>query len=538
MRLVRAAFAAILLSQVFLIGTASATEPPVVSQRWVIMDRSTATILAARDPFVEQPVASLTKVMTAVVALERSHLDLPVTITAGDVIGESSAGLIPGDVVTLRTLLHGLLLKSGNDAAMAIARAVGGSTLHESPNAREQFFGWMNEKAATLGMTNTHFTNPHGLDQAGHYSTAFDLAILTRYALDVSGFAPIFGARSYSGDGYSYVHGNRLPETMDGIIGGKTGWTDGCGLCLIEVAEQHGREIIVVLLQSDWTWYDDAKMLFDYAWTLPDPADNGPRAEAVFGRLWNRTDGPVEDGGTGRSWVWGRPVRPTLEIAAAHGASTRGYERLYEKGLMEILQPYSRMDTGWYVTAGRLAAELIEGRANVKVAGDLGFGGVTYRMLADHYWDMSQVEGAVINMRLSLGGNLSDDAELAAYGQVAGPLARETGFHTALVFASFLNQSGPVYNAGLMTEELLFDPPLHAIGYPITPPFWVSTLEQGRFVDVMVQCFERRCLTYTPSHAAEWQVEMSNIGLHYGIWKRWITLEPQFAGRRSGGFNY
>lgn len=537
MRLVRALFAATLLAQLALTGTASASEPPVVAQRWIIMDRSTATVLAASDPSIEQPMASLTKVMTAVVALERGNLDLAVTITEGDLVGESSAGLIPGDVVTLRTLLHGLLLKSGNDAAMAVARAVGGSPHHESPAAREQFMGWMNEKASSLGLVNSHFTNPHGLDEAGHYSSAYDLAMLTRYALDVPGFVQIFGARSYSGDGYSYVHGNQLAGTMDGVIGGKTGWTDGCGLCLIEVAERDGREIIVVLLQSDWTWFDDARMLFDFAWTLPDPADNGPRAGLVFDRLWNRTDGPVAEGATGRSWIWGDTVSPTHEVNRMRGASTLGYNRLYEKGLMEVLQPYARMDAGWYVTAGRLASELIEGRANVKLAGDLGFGGVTYRMLADVTWDMSRAPGDPIDVQLTASGELNRRSTLADYGQALGPFVPETGFYTAAVFDAFLNQSAAVYDTGVMVEGPLFNPPLHAVGYPITPAFWVHTREQGRSVDVMVQCFERRCLTYTPSHTPEWQVEMSNIGLHYGLWKGWVKLYIRAAGGQ-GGFNF
>lgn len=250
------------------ITLAAVEGPNVVAERWIIIDVATGETVAAHDADAPQPMASLTKMMTAVIALERGNLDMPVTITQGDLVGEASAGLRAGTTVTLRTLLYGLILKSGNDAAMAIARAVGGSATQESDGARGQFVSWMNERAAKLGLTETRFANPHGLDAPGHQSSARDLARLTLYALTVPGFREIFTSLAYEGDGYSFQHGNKLPGMMPGVVGGKTGWTDGCGLCLIEVAERNGRTLIVVLLGSDWSWYQDALKLFDYGFSV------------------------------------------------------------------------------------------------------------------------------------------------------------------------------------------------------------------------------------------------------------------------------
>ena len=149
-------------------------KPDVVARHWVILDATNGRVVAEQAARQPVAIASLTKVMTALVALERGQLDETVTIVPEDLVGESSAGLRAGQTVTLRALLYGLLLRSGNDAAMAIARAVGGRPHQEDPVARARFVGWMNAKAAALGLDQTHFRNPHGLDEPGHASSALD----------------------------------------------------------------------------------------------------------------------------------------------------------------------------------------------------------------------------------------------------------------------------------------------------------------------------------------------------------------------------
>lgn len=515
--------------------TASAAAPDVVAEQWVIVDGPSGTVMAAHDPDTPRGMASLTKVMTAVVALERGHLDMRVKITQGDKVPESSAGLYVGTTPTLRTLLHALLLPSGNDAAMAIARSVGGSASFESAGARQQFVGWMNDKAAELSMVNTRFQNPHGLDEDGHFSTPADMAILVRYALELPGFREIIGATEYHGDGYSFYQTNQLPYLLDGVVGGKTGWTDDCGRCLIEVVHRDGRDLIVVLFGSNLNWYADAMALVEYGASMPRPADSPSRAATIFDSLWERTDSLVAGGALQRTWVWGQPLDDVRQFNAADGGDR--YERLYEKGRMEINNPYSLMDSGWYITPGRLAAELIEGGASIPLAGDLDVAGPTYRHLRNVSWK-PQAAGTPISRWLSSGGHFVDRQAMAKYGVVAGMTYKETGLAVASVFEDYLSQSGPVVEGGEVTRGPLFDPPLLAIGFPVTEPFWITVSENDVYVDVLVQCFERRCLTYTPSHEPAWRIEMSNIGTHYQLWQaapaRFASADGPAAPARQG----
>jgi D-alanyl-D-alanine carboxypeptidase (penicillin-binding protein 5/6) len=498
--------------------TAAAAGPEVVADQWIVLDGPTGTVIGSHDASSQRSMASLTKIMTAVVALEHGHLDMPVTITQGDKVPESSAGLFVGTTPTLRTLLHALLLPSGNDAAMAIARSVGGSAIFENDGAREQFVVWMNEKAAELGLESTEFTNPHGLDEEGHYSTPADLAVLTRYALTVPDFREIFGAEEYRGDAYTFVQSNQLPDRLGNVVGGKTGWTDGCGRCLVEVVLHDDREVIIVLMGSDLNWYNDAIVLSDFAAALPRPADSRDRAHEHFEQLWGRTDSLVAGGVVQRSWLWGEAVGTIEALPSDESSTGKRYSRLYQKGQMEINHPYSDISSGWYITPSRLAAELIEGEATIPVAGDLDGIGPTYEDIARQVWN-PQASGDPITRRLSASGASTSSQQLAEFGITAGTPSDATGLAMASVFEEFLWQTGPVVISDKVVEGMLFDPPLLAVGHPITEPFWVRVPVIGHYTDVLVQCFERRCLTYTPSHSKEWQVEMSNIGLHVDLWQ-------------------
>ena len=498
--------------------SAYAAAPEVAADQWIVIDGPTATVIGKHDASTRRPMASLTKIMTAVVAIERGHLEMPVTITEGDKAPESSAGLFIGTTPTLQTLLHGLLLSSGNDAAMAIARAVGGSASFENSGARAQFVSWMNAKAGELGLEDTAFANPHGLDEDGHYSTPEDLAELTRYALSIPEFREIFGTKEYHEEGYSFFHSNQLFWLQDNVVGGKTGWTDGCGRCLVEVIEADGRDVVIVLMGSDLNWYNDAIALSEFAAAYPRPADSIARASRHFDLLWDRTDSLVAAGVEQRSWLWGTPMDETVESESDDSTTGSRYTRLFEKGLMEINHPYSEVGSGWYITPGRLAADLIDDQASIAVAGDLDSAGPDYADLASQNWG-SQDAGEEITRRISSSGQTTNRVSLADYGVVAGSTTPETGLATASVFEDFLWQTGPVVSSGEVVDGLLFDPPVLAVGFPITEAFWVNVPENDRFVDVLVQCFERRCLTYTPTHEAAWQVEMSNIGIHHEMWR-------------------
>jgi D-alanyl-D-alanine carboxypeptidase len=241
--------------------------PPAVSAAaWILVDLTNNRIIASREPHARLAVASLTKVMTAVVALRYGAPGDEVTVESRDLPGEASIGLKPGERLPLETLLYGMLLRSGNDAAAVIARGVGAKVAAERGLATDGvalFLDLMNEQAASLGMSNTHFRNPHGLDAPSHYSSAYDLALLTSHALREPAFVRMFGARSYPFRGGVWTNVNRLLYEYEGIIGGKTGVENQAGLCLIEVAERADRRLAVVVLNAP-QWYNDARALLDY----------------------------------------------------------------------------------------------------------------------------------------------------------------------------------------------------------------------------------------------------------------------------------
>lgn len=160
-----------------------------------------------------------------------------------------------GEERTLEELLYGLLLASGNDAALAIAGGCGGDV--------ETFVGWMNEKAAELGMEDTHFANPNGLDAEGHYSTAYDLALLGRAVLENETLAKLVSTKSITVAGRSLTNHNKLLWRYEGCTGMKTGYTDAAGRTLVSSAQRDGQSLICVTLKAPNDWDDHAK-LFDY----------------------------------------------------------------------------------------------------------------------------------------------------------------------------------------------------------------------------------------------------------------------------------
>jgi len=202
-------------------------------------------ILWARDAGRERAMASTTKIMTAIVALENGSLDEQVVITRGAArIGEAAARLREGASYPLGTLLEAMLVKSGNDASVAVAEHVGGSV--------EGFVAMMNDKASQLGLEHTSFANPHGLDAEGHHTSAADLATLARYAMKNEEFRRMVALEQIVIDGedgpQELENSNLLIGTLEGATGVKTGWTSRAGYSLVGSAERRGVELFAVIL--------------------------------------------------------------------------------------------------------------------------------------------------------------------------------------------------------------------------------------------------------------------------------------------------
>lgn len=264
----------------------AAAVPAIAAGNAIVLDPDTNQELYARASHARVAPASLTKIMTALVAVRRVDPARQIAILPEDLIGEATMGLRSGERVSLGTLLYGLLLPSGNDAAMAIARGVGAQAGDASgAEGVARFVGWMNETAARLDLHDTHFVNPHGLDADDHYSSAYDLARLTGVAWQQPTFARTFGSASYQGEGHLLRHGNRLIGQYDGVVGGKTGLTDGCGFCLVTAAQHADHRLVVVVLRDtkEGAFADTSALLgWSYAQLdLPVPVATAPPPTAI-----------------------------------------------------------------------------------------------------------------------------------------------------------------------------------------------------------------------------------------------------------------
>ena len=229
----------------------------------VLMDAESGRVLYERDAHHPRLIASTTKLLTALVAVEQgTDLDEAVTIK-GEWLGSegSSIYLKAGEEITLRGLLYGLLLQSGNDAAMSIACHVAGS--------EAEFAALMNRKAAELGMKDSSFANPSGLDDDDHYSTAYDLALLARACLDNETVAEICATKSVTVGTRTFINHNKLLSRYEGCVGMKTGFTEKAGRTLVSAAVRDGQTLICVTLNDGNDWNDHARLM-DYGFaTFP-----------------------------------------------------------------------------------------------------------------------------------------------------------------------------------------------------------------------------------------------------------------------------
>ncbi|HJB80002.1 D-alanyl-D-alanine carboxypeptidase family protein [uncultured Flavonifractor sp.] len=248
---------ALLLVLSLLVLPVLGAEPTLSASSAILMDKESGRVLYEKNAREQRSIASITKLMTALVAVEL-HPDLSSTVTIQrEWTGAegSSMYLKPEEKVTLEALLYGLMLSSGNDAALSIAGYCGGDV--------ESFVAEMNKKAAQLGMNDTHFANPNGLDDPDHYSTAYDMAILARAVLEREELRAIVSTRSIYIAGRSLTNHNKLLWRYEGCTGLKTGYTDEAGRTLVSSALREGQELIAVTLNAPNDWADHAA-LFDY----------------------------------------------------------------------------------------------------------------------------------------------------------------------------------------------------------------------------------------------------------------------------------
>jgi serine-type D-Ala-D-Ala carboxypeptidase (penicillin-binding protein 5/6) len=284
-RLLGALLVALATLPVLAPAAASAKGPAIEARAWSVINAGTGEPLASHAAARQLPIASTTKLMTAYVALKELPLDRIVRAAPYEAeYGESLLGLRPGQRISVRDLLYGLILRSGNDAAYDLARAAAGS--------EAAFVGQMNEYAAALGLADTHYANPIGLDQRGNHSSARDLATLTRRLLSIPAFARIADSRSAR---LRSVRPPRRIETINELLheapwitGVKTGHTFGAGYVLVGSGRRQAVELISVVIgaPSDEDRYSDALELLDYGFDqyprLPIPSRQELRAVLGF----------------------------------------------------------------------------------------------------------------------------------------------------------------------------------------------------------------------------------------------------------------
>jgi D-alanyl-D-alanine carboxypeptidase/D-alanyl-D-alanine carboxypeptidase (penicillin-binding protein 5/6) len=227
--------------------------PAVSAKACIVMEATTREVFFAQNETEPLPMASTTKIMTTLLCLESGDLDTPFVVDEDAIQVEgSSMGLLPGDIVTKRTLCYGMLLPSGNDAAGATAVKLAGSL--------SAFAEMMNQRAAEIGMQQTHFVTPSGLHDEAHYTTAYDMALLTAVALQNADFREICGQAtakvSFGNPPYErwLKNSNKLLTQCDGVIGVKTGFTDEAGRCLVSACVRNGITLICVTLNDPNDW--------------------------------------------------------------------------------------------------------------------------------------------------------------------------------------------------------------------------------------------------------------------------------------------
>lgn len=258
-------------------GAVSAGVPSLSGESAIVVDANSRDVLYAKLPRKRQLMASTAKIMTAIVAAERGSLDKVVVVPAEAVqVEPNHMGIRTGERLSVEELLYGLMLNSGNDAGEALAYGVGGGGLL----GRTQFISWMNEKAVVLGLNDTHFANPSGLDDPYQYSSAYDLAVIGTYALGKPELRRIFGTKQIvispskePGREHGWFNPSNLNSLLwsyPGASGIKPGYTEEAGYTLVASAERAGRTLVAVSLNSR-RHFSDCTLLLDFGFTRSQP---------------------------------------------------------------------------------------------------------------------------------------------------------------------------------------------------------------------------------------------------------------------------
>ena len=254
-RLFSVILAGVLLWRCLPAARAEGAAPGVSAASAVLMDGDSGRVLYEKDSHTRRPIASITKLMTALTALESGHsLKETVTVKQEWTGAEgSSLYLRPGEEISLETLLYGLMLRSGNDAALAIAGWCGDTV--------EDFVAQMNQKARQLGMEDSAFVNPNGLNAEGHYSSAYDMALLAQACLDNDTLAEIAATRFITLGTYTFTNHNKLLWRYEGCVGLKTGYTERSGRTLVSAARRDGMTLICVTRKAPSDWADHTALI-------------------------------------------------------------------------------------------------------------------------------------------------------------------------------------------------------------------------------------------------------------------------------------
>lgn len=275
--LIKKIFAVITIIMLTSVSVSAVSMPNVSAKSAIVINGKTGEIVMEKNAEQKRSMASTTKIMTAVLAAESGRMNDVVNVTAEMTGAEgTSIGLKAGYKITLCSLVYGLMLESGNDAANTIAIFLAGS--------KQNFANLMNSKAKQIGMTNTNFVTPSGLDDENHYTTARDMAILGAYAIKNPLFKQICSTKSQRVDFIepdicvTFSNHNRLLRAYDGAIGIKTGFTKKSGRCLVSAAERNGISFVAVTLSAGDDWNDHRKML-DEAFSSANIDDIYPRIQ-------------------------------------------------------------------------------------------------------------------------------------------------------------------------------------------------------------------------------------------------------------------
>ncbi len=254
----------------------------------------------------------------------------------------------------------------------------------------------------------------------------------------------------------------------------------------------------------------------------------------AFNGVWERTDKPVLDGDVSRTWMWGpEPLTPPITEPYDEAPSGQRFVQYFDKARMEITNPDQDPNSIWYVTNGLLVAEMVTGQmqvgdarfvdkdpAEIPVAGDpVDPAAPSYATFGTLLDEPPLELGSVITQRTARGGTVLNDPVLALWEVTVGYIDEVTNHSIATPFWEFMNSSGLIWDGEENVDAPLFENPFYATGRPITEPYWATVLLDGNPRDILMQCFERRVMTFAPRNDPAWQVEAGNVGLHYRRWR-------------------